>query len=265
MNRDKEIIILMTATINPNGMVHTKLQDPKIRKLQYLDAINFYLNETKLKIVFCENSGYSIYNEIINPYKYERLEYIYFNGNNYNKNLGKCFGEVKIIEKVLQVSKFINESSIIIKITGRVKIQNINKIISYIRKNNNNDKLGFEIFRKGWIKSVCFFIPKLLLQDIIFMYGTKVKETEYNFETMLFDGIFNYKGIIKIQTIFPIIDGYSGTLNKPYINKSIIQRKVDHYSAVLTLNNIKNLYKYNCYIKKSFYIFLNYLLNHCIK
>ena len=53
----KNITLLLTACINPNGMSYTVLQDPNERKIQYEEALNYYLTKTKCKIVFVENTG----------------------------------------------------------------------------------------------------------------------------------------------------------------------------------------------------------------
>lgn len=47
-------VILLTAIIDSKGTAWTRLQDPGIRKAQYLYAIDFYLCETDCDIVFCE-------------------------------------------------------------------------------------------------------------------------------------------------------------------------------------------------------------------
>lgn len=81
MNFSEDIIILLTAPINPNGTLNTKLQDPEIRKEQYLEAIIYCLNETNLKIVFRKNTNYNLLKKVSN---YKRVEFITFSGNNYN-------------------------------------------------------------------------------------------------------------------------------------------------------------------------------------
>ena len=52
--------ILLTACIDPKGMAFTTLQNKEVRLQQYLDALNYYLYNTNLNIVFVENTGYNI-------------------------------------------------------------------------------------------------------------------------------------------------------------------------------------------------------------
>lgn len=120
-------IILLTATINARKDGFTKLLDPQKRLDQYLDALNFYLNNTDNKIIFVENSNIDISDKIGNNNLTDRLEILTFDGNKHEKCLGKGIGEMNIIEYALVHSKFIqqNRNSIIFKITGRLILLNI--------------------------------------------------------------------------------------------------------------------------------------------
>ena len=129
LQRNNNIAILLTGTITPNGMGNTVLQDPTLREKQYIDAIEYYLNGTDLKIVFCENSEKNIFHKINSEKKTTQLECITFDGNNYDKNRGKGYGEAAIIKYALENSEFLNSADYLFKITGRVKIKNIKKLI----------------------------------------------------------------------------------------------------------------------------------------
>ena len=98
MNKDK-FVILLTGCINPNGMKYTALQDPKEREKQYIEAIGFYLRKTSLPIVFCENTNYIPFANYFSEHKKSgRFEYLTFDGNSYDKNKGKGFGEALIVD-----------------------------------------------------------------------------------------------------------------------------------------------------------------------
>ena len=127
-------VILMTATVNQEGTDNTTLQVAAIRKQHYVEAIRFYLDNTDLNIIICENTETKFYNEIesYNNNK-SRLEFLTFRGNDYDKSRGKGFGEAQIIKFALEHSRFIKESDYLIKITGRVRFSNIDKILNSIR------------------------------------------------------------------------------------------------------------------------------------
>lgn len=123
-------VILLTGCINPNGMPFTQLNNPSERQKQYIDAIHFYLRNTTCQIVFCENSNTDIKPYIKNVQ--DRLEILTFSGNQ-NKQRGKGYGEAEIIEYALHHSTFIQDNIIIIKITGRLIINNIHQLLKTIK------------------------------------------------------------------------------------------------------------------------------------
>lgn len=123
-----ETILFLTACINPKGMANTAIQDVNIRKGQYYEALKFYIHNTNYKIVFIDNSGYDISKDFIKYINGGRLEIITINNNNFDKKLGKGYGEGLILYHGIYNSKFINHNSIIIKISGRHIVKNIKQI-----------------------------------------------------------------------------------------------------------------------------------------
>ena len=57
MNYMDDVVLLLTACINPNGMLYTTIQDTELRKKHYIESLFFYLTKTQYKIVFVENSN----------------------------------------------------------------------------------------------------------------------------------------------------------------------------------------------------------------
>lgn len=128
----KAPILLLTACINSGGMSFTALQDPGVRKRQYVDALRYYLDNASLRIVFCENTGYDMSEQFSEDIASNRLEYMTFDGNRYDRTLGKGYGEALIIQHALCNSSFINDSDgYVIKITGRIIVENISDIIKH--------------------------------------------------------------------------------------------------------------------------------------
>ena len=133
-------IILLTSCVNPNGMPFTALSDINVRKQQYLDALRFYVNTTPLPIVYVDNSNVDIkeYNVISNIVD-DRLELLSFDGN-HDKEHGKGYGELEIIDYAIKHSNIINSNKnvSIIKITGRLVIVNIMTIINQLKAKNKS-------------------------------------------------------------------------------------------------------------------------------
>ena len=247
-------------------MGQTALQDPKIRTAQYLEAIDFYLQHTTYDIVFCENTGTNIFDEIGSPKKHIRLEYLTFCGNDYDKSIGKSYGEAVIIQYAIHNSRKLQTCEYLIKITGRVKVLNLNSLAVKLSKYRSFGQIiALEFSNKDWANSVCFFSPKEWLLAAIEKYAVLLSDTEYNFEKMISDSITETRGM-KICWYHPIIEGICGGSNMPYINFNIPQCKLNHFSA------LSHLYKnrgerFHFMMAKLFWFYhiAEYKLYVCIK
>lgn len=122
--------IFLSACVNPDGMSHTMLQDPTVRAKQYKHALDYYLRETNLPIVFCENTMYDMSSAYKDYMESGRLELLSFDGNHYDKQRGKGYGEALIMKYALDHSAIINNSKYVIKITGRLIVTDIKRISS---------------------------------------------------------------------------------------------------------------------------------------
>ena len=238
LQRNNNIAILLTGTITPNGMGNTALQDPILREKQYIDAIEYYLSGTDLRIVFCENSEKNIFHKINSEKKTTQLECITFDGNNYDKNRGKGYGEATIIKYALENSEFMKSADYLFKITGRVKVKNIKKLIK--RKiYKYQDVIGIECWGYNWMHSVCFFCCKDWLYATVSNYRPRLNDDTFCFQTMLYNAVLRTKGI-NIISIHPYIDGISGKTGKPYVNNHIFQRKFDNYTGLKSIYYVRN-------------------------
>lgn len=123
-------VILLTACIHPNGMSFTQLTSSDERMKQYINALNFYIQNTSLPIVFVENTNTDISDKFKQEIQSDRLEVLTFSGND-NKQRGKGYGEAKIIKYALDNSRLLSSNiNCIIKITGRLIVKNLNVLIN---------------------------------------------------------------------------------------------------------------------------------------
>lgn len=122
------VVILLTACVNPNGMAYTVLQDKDVRLRQYRDALDWYLSHVENKIVFVENTGYDISPLYENSIKSGKLEVLTFHGNDYDKSRGKGYGEALIMDYAIKNSFFLQGDVNIMKITGRLICENVERM-----------------------------------------------------------------------------------------------------------------------------------------
>ena len=205
-------------------MSHTELQDPVTRVNQYRKALHFYLSETTLPIVFCENTMYDISTEFRIHIDSGRLEYMTFDGNRYDRKKGKGYGEALIMKYAIEKSKLIKESKYIIKITGRIIITNINHFSSSFYYTFNN--LFRSNINENFIPTYLFIARPFLIAKFVERYREKIKEvppTKESVEHQWFraltkDTLFNNTTFIPFILI-PNVVGISGTTGKSYSMK----------------------------------------------
>jgi len=177
-NKCKEDVLLLTACVQPNGMSNTVLQDPRIRESQYLDAINYYLLHTKYRIVVVENSNYDFSTKITDK---TRVEFLTFDGNQYDKKLGKGYGEGLILKYALFHSRFISKNTRVVKITGRLIVTNINQLLFLHRGRNsiyaNNEKVNNKM---RCITKVVIY-PYKFLTDYFIPESVRINDSSYHY------------------------------------------------------------------------------------
>ena len=224
--------ILLTACVNPNGMSKTILQDSKIRKKQYLAALDFYLIKTNLPIVLVENTNYILDKKYDTYIQKGRLEYISFQGNEYEKSKGKGYGEALIILHAIEKSRIIKNTKYIIKITGRVIISNINRIAAsplYLL----NNLFRCDLLSEDFARTVIFITRPNTIKEIL---NKRKEEISENKDGILFEHIIHQE-LVKDTSIQFIpftfttnIEGIFATKNTPYENKpSIITFRDNFY------------------------------------
>lgn len=208
-------VLFLTGCVNPNGMPYTVLTDSGIRLAQYIKAIEWYLNNTQYDIVFVENTNVDL---SVFFKENERLECLTFEGNNYDKTLGKGYGEAQIIRHALLHSKKIGKADLIAKITGRLIVHNVVKIMESC---NSASTLYIKKFyqKRMWFKSNFFIAPSSFFEAFTENSNKLNDSAGYYFEHLMYDIAQKWKNEKQnIKEIFsPInIEGESGSIGYTY-------------------------------------------------
>ena len=160
--KDDEIVLLLTATVTPqyNYMAHTESK----RKEDYLSAINYYLIHFPYKLVVGENSGcYNLLDDVENCFR-DRIELICYKDTDNTRNYG--YNEMIILETCKNQSVFLQNAELIVKITGRIKVLNLEQLISQVRK-PRGDFFAAEIgVQMLYINARCFFFTNTVWDEI---------------------------------------------------------------------------------------------------
>ena len=136
-------VLIITSTVNVNSNL-TVLVNPKIRLEQYVESILFYLNSKKIdKIIICDNSLFDYSNvEVICKLAVKNnkiIEFLNFKGSTIKiQELGKGYGEGEIMSFIFINSKLIKQEEFsFLKVTGRLKLLNIDSILEFCKPNIN--------------------------------------------------------------------------------------------------------------------------------
>lgn len=127
-------VLLLTASIDTKGRAMTLRSDPLLRLDDYKTALLKWLAEPGLeKIVFCENSGYDLESLKNLSVSHNRLgkeiEFISFHGQSFPPDLGKGYGEMRILAHACQASRLITDTCMVVKATGRYYVENISALL----------------------------------------------------------------------------------------------------------------------------------------
>lgn len=211
-------ILFLTACVNPKGMAYTKLSNPEIRLTQYKEALDWYLTHTDMKILLVENSGYDFSDSYQKEIAEGRLEFLCFEGNDYDRNRGKGYGEAAIMEYGISHSRLlkVNSDLLIAKVTGRLICRNIKELYTCYRRpdtvyaNIAKDDWGGNISTSQFVMAPISFWRDYFLPNRDMLNDSKC----YHFEHLLYDSILTWRKDGKRFREFwdvPMMEGVSGT------------------------------------------------------
>ena len=260
-------IILLTSCVNPNGMPFTALSDINDRKQQYLDALRFYVNNTSLPIVYVDNSNVNIkeYNVFSNIAE-DRLELLSFDGN-HDKDHGKGFGELEIIDYAINHSRIINNNKNVslIKITGRLIIVNIATILKQLKYNilPSSNSVICSMNSDFSMADSRLFIAPINFYNRLIENKLAINDSEGIYLEHVLCSLTKKQNLYTFHPFFtePQFQGISGSTNKTYeVNNHTIREKIRYVEYVISqifmfpYANKKHFYIY--FIRKSFLLFL---------
>lgn len=188
----KNCILFLTACVDPKGMGQTMLQDKVVRLQQYIEAIRFYLSNTSYPILVVENTNYDFSEHFKDELSKGRIECLTFDGNNFDKSLGKGYGEGLIINYAFKHSKILCNYNYIIKISGRHKLLNLHSIVCaselFLSKNNNNIVINELNPTRRFARSDMFIASKSFYQNYLNREVTRCNDSDNVwFENVLYD------------------------------------------------------------------------------
>lgn len=156
----QNIPLVMTATIDPRGMTGLSVNDIAERAGQYRSTLEYYLGSGIFRqIVFVENSGYDLsqFRALASAHPSVTVEIISCDMNDYPRHLGKSYGEMLILDHVVEHSALVKVAGEFVKVTGRFPILNIDKLLTEAERRRPwelfcdcKDHPVYDWLRLGW-------------------------------------------------------------------------------------------------------------------
>lgn len=235
-------ILLLTGSINAKlaSPFMTKLVNVEERRNQYFVAIKRYIIESNFDvIIFCENTMSDFPIEDCENLAHEygkQIEFIFFLGNvtRINKQ-GKGFGDGECIEYAINHSKYLqNDSVCFYKVTGRLFIENINRILKDNEKKENCFlRLGFKLLHVGtfFFKVQVAFFKKKLINEYMTVNDSDGKYLEVIYYNVLI------KESVKCFSSYPYIYGLSGSTGELYLKRNKWLYNLLNYIGLYSVNS----------------------------
>ncbi|WP_312841793.1 hypothetical protein V6M29_08305 [Stutzerimonas chloritidismutans] len=126
-----ELCLILTCTVDVRGISQMARSNIEDRLTDYLMAFQAWLEKSNVnRFVFIENSGYDLseFRKIAAGYVSKEVEFISFDGQDFNRELGKGYGEMLSLQQALQSSSMLAEVDAFIKVNGRYFVPSIGKI-----------------------------------------------------------------------------------------------------------------------------------------
>lgn len=222
--------LLMTATVTPPSISQPYLTrtDPILRLKDYIEAFEFYLNDNITNIdgiIFVDNSNHPLEEIKLIAKNYrgpKEIEILSFYGLDYPMEYSRGYGELKLIEYAFEHSKLIKnmtDSDRFWKVTGRLKVLTINKLIKRAPR-------YFELcadfrYRRDQVDT------RLIAFNIIgykkYIYGRLDEMSGLIIEFWLFNklvpllGTKDGEGILTEFRVVPKFDGFAGYQSLNYM------------------------------------------------
>lgn len=125
--------LVMTASINPNGMQGLSPESLSNREEQYRDTLRFYTQQPSIaRILFVENSAWDL-SRLKQEVDCPRVTWLSLDENNFPRAWGKGYGEFLLLDRAVDYMEQAwtsgNGGGQFIKVTGRFPILNIETLL----------------------------------------------------------------------------------------------------------------------------------------
>jgi hypothetical protein len=219
----RPLVLLLTATIDPGRMVLVKRRDPELRLKDYRSALKKWSRVQGFdSVIFCENSGADLtslrkWAENLTKDR-TRIRFISFQGNDHSPELGKGYGEIRILKHAISATG-LAPHTLLMKVTGRYFVRNASDLIRQIRIQPEYAVFCRADPDRGLSSSEVFAANVAFLETFLFPLHQRIDDSAGVYlEHVLADAIRTgaASGVMWTRWARPIrLQGVSGTFNRP--------------------------------------------------
>jgi len=126
-----DFCVLLTCTIDVRGVAFMERASIDDRFDDYVQAFQLWLDSPNAQnIIFVENSGYDlrVFREMAAAAHNKSVEFVSFDGQNFDRDLGKGYGEMIALKQVLSDSNLLKSIGKFIKVNGRYYVPQLNEV-----------------------------------------------------------------------------------------------------------------------------------------
>lgn len=218
------MVLLLTATVQPNlNTPFLAIKDQTERLEQYIDCIHFFLDKSRITdIVLCDNSNIDscLFSDVIAEanMKKKKLEILSFRGNADKViQFGKGYGEGEIVNYAIKNSTLIKKNGYFLKITGRLKVNNIDDLVERLKYNKIYINRS-ETKERKYANTRLYAMSSADYDTYFSKVHLNVNDaSSYYLENAFRDCIVTNKISTYNFPVFPRIIGYSGSTGAKYI------------------------------------------------
>jgi hypothetical protein len=222
MNKDT-FCLLLTGTIAPNDVPNLKRMSRSERERDYFNSLRKWL-EMDYTVIFVENSNYKsiLIDSLQNYSNFEYLKFI----SNYS-TLGKSHGEAEIIEFAFNNSRLLNNYDIIVKITGRLFVNNLINVINIFGEKRKVYVIGWFKFNLEFADSRIIAAKKSFYENYLIKEFANVDESKGIYLEHIYARAIHRcmaDGLLwQMPSEVPVFEGVAGTANVQY-NNNLLRR-----------------------------------------
>jgi len=237
--------MIITSSVYVNSGL-TALKDPGVREAQYVDSILFYIRSKAIRnIVVCDNSGFDYANNDALTAEAKKLgkeiEFLSFAGDkDAIKEKGKGYGEGQIMEYTLRSSRLLGKEENFFKVTGRVLVLNIDRIVSRVIPGEacfqNVTMNPFSTLHKRKVDTRLYYCSRAFFERHLLDAYKSVDDNGGRYlEHAYYDKLIENKARWMEFAVFPRYTGISGSTGLSY-SKPLLKWRVQKIIYALKKN-----------------------------